>query len=197
MIPKYSNFNDAISVRFLVIMKNVVISFIVGYKWPILRPPSDVITMKKNILTSFGTIFSYLTSYWICVSYFKVFKMASIFRSRQTFLLDVIPEIEYASTIALSISDILLLIDALAELFAVRKCHVFLKFTNELSRDRMYYWVCDVVTKWCGTDAVVSVAFMYSDMCFIGCDGVAGDVFTARSGTRLFPRPLWRSASGI
>ena len=38
---------------------------------------------------------------------FKIFKMAAILSSQQTFLLEVIPEIEYAIQIAISISDIL------------------------------------------------------------------------------------------
>ena len=37
----------------------------------------------------------------------KIFKMAAIFRSRQTFLPDVIPEFEYTSKISMSIFDIL------------------------------------------------------------------------------------------
>ena len=30
-------------------MNNGVIPFIMGYRWPILRPPWDVITMKKKL----------------------------------------------------------------------------------------------------------------------------------------------------
>ena len=39
----HRKFNDAIFARFLVIMKNVVISYIKEYRWPTLRPPCDVI----------------------------------------------------------------------------------------------------------------------------------------------------------
>ena len=50
MIPMHRKFNDDIFARFLVIMKNVVISFIKEYKGPTLRPPydaiDDVIIMK-------------------------------------------------------------------------------------------------------------------------------------------------------
>ena len=47
----YSKFNDDIFVHFLVIMKNVLISFIKEYRGPTLRPQcdiiDDVITMKN------------------------------------------------------------------------------------------------------------------------------------------------------
>ena len=43
MIHMHRQFNDGILARFLVIMKNVVISFIKEYRGPILRPPCDVI----------------------------------------------------------------------------------------------------------------------------------------------------------
>ena len=43
MIPMHTKFNDDIFARFLVIMKNVVISFIKEYRGPTLRPPCDVI----------------------------------------------------------------------------------------------------------------------------------------------------------
>ena len=42
MIHIHRKFNDDICARFLVIMKNVVISFIKEYRGP-LRPPCDVI----------------------------------------------------------------------------------------------------------------------------------------------------------
>ena len=38
---------------------------------------------------------------------FQIFKMAAILSSRQTFLPEVIPEVEYIKQIAISISDIL------------------------------------------------------------------------------------------
>ena len=84
---------------FLVVMKNVVISFIKEYRGPTLRPPcdviDDVIIMKILFLAKFGTIFSYLRSDWSCVKYFKIFKMAAILSSRQTFLPEIIPEVGY------------------------------------------------------------------------------------------------------
>ena len=43
MIPKHRKFNDDIFARFLIIMKNVVISLIKEYRGPTLRPPCDVI----------------------------------------------------------------------------------------------------------------------------------------------------------
>ena len=39
--------------------------------------------------------------------YFDIFKIAAILRSRKPFLQEVIPEVEYISKIALTISDIL------------------------------------------------------------------------------------------
>ena len=39
----HKKFNDDIFARCLVIMKNVIISFIKEYRGPILRPPCDVI----------------------------------------------------------------------------------------------------------------------------------------------------------
>ena len=43
MIHMHRKFNDDIFARCLVIMKNVIISFIKEYRGPILRPPCDVI----------------------------------------------------------------------------------------------------------------------------------------------------------
>ena len=43
MIHMHSKFNDDSFARFLVIMKNVVISYIKEYRGPTLRPPCDVI----------------------------------------------------------------------------------------------------------------------------------------------------------
>ena len=43
MIHMHRKFNDAIFARFLVIMKNVVISYIKEYRGPTWRPPCDVI----------------------------------------------------------------------------------------------------------------------------------------------------------
>ena len=54
MILMQRKFNDDIFARFLVIMKNVAISFIKEYIGPNSRPPcdviDDVIVMKNNIL---------------------------------------------------------------------------------------------------------------------------------------------------
>ena len=67
----HKKFNDDIFTRFLVIMKNIVISFIKEYKGPTLRSPcdviDDVITMKILFMAQFGTIFSYVMSNWSCV----------------------------------------------------------------------------------------------------------------------------------
>ena len=67
MIPMHNRkFNDEIFARFVVIMKNVVISFIKEYGGSTLRPPcdviDDVIIVKRLFLAYFGTIFSYLRS---------------------------------------------------------------------------------------------------------------------------------------
>ena len=43
MIPTHKKCNDDIFDHFLVITKNVVISFIKEYRGPTLRPPCDVI----------------------------------------------------------------------------------------------------------------------------------------------------------
>ena len=55
MIHMHRKFNDAIFARFLVIMKNVVISYIKEYRGPNLMPPcdviDDVIIMKILFLT--------------------------------------------------------------------------------------------------------------------------------------------------
>ena len=110
-IPMHSTFCDDIFACFLVIMKNVVISFIKEYRGPTLRPPcdviDDVIIMKILFLAKFGTIFSYLSSDWSCVKYFKFLTMAAILSSRQTFIPEIIPEVEYNRKIAMRISDIL------------------------------------------------------------------------------------------
>ena len=54
MIPMHNKFDDDIFARFLVIMRNVVISFIMEYIGPILRPTcdviDDVIIMKNTFL---------------------------------------------------------------------------------------------------------------------------------------------------
>ena len=50
MILMQRKFNDNIFARFLVIMKNIVISFIKEYRGPNSRPPCDVIddVIMKN-----------------------------------------------------------------------------------------------------------------------------------------------------
>ena len=61
MIPMHRKFNGDIVARFLVIMKNVVISFIKEYRGPIFRPPCDVIDdvfIMKN--TFYGIIWDHL-----------------------------------------------------------------------------------------------------------------------------------------
>ena len=67
----HSKFNDDIFARCLVIIKNVVISYIKEYRGPTLRPScdviDDVIIMKKLFFAQFGTIFSYLRWNWSCV----------------------------------------------------------------------------------------------------------------------------------
>ena len=62
---------------------------------------------ENTFLGIIGVIFSYLRSNWSCVWYFKIFKIVAILSSRQTFLPEVIPEVEYIRKIAMSISDIL------------------------------------------------------------------------------------------
>ena len=122
-IPLHRKFCDDIFACFLVITKNVVISFIKEYRGPTLRSPcdviDDVIIMKILFLAKFGTIFPYLRSDWSCVKYFKIFKMATILSSRQTFL----PEIIAGSWIYQKDSHehfrhFELLIDALAQILA-------------------------------------------------------------------------------
>ena len=71
MILTHRKFDDDIFARFLVIMKNIVISFIKEYRWPTLRSPcdviDDVIITKILFMALFGTIFSYVRSKWSCV----------------------------------------------------------------------------------------------------------------------------------
>ena len=61
---------------------------------------------EKYFFYIIGDGLSDLRSNFSCVQYFNFFKKAATFRSRQTFLLDVMPEVEYTSKIAMSISDI-------------------------------------------------------------------------------------------
>ena len=61
MKPMHRKFTVDIFARFLVIKKNVVISFIKDYRGTILRPPcdviDDVITMKKLFQHNLGRSF--------------------------------------------------------------------------------------------------------------------------------------------
>ena len=86
-------FND-IFVHFLVIMKNVFISFIKEYRGPALRSPCDAIddiTMKN---TFFFIIWDDLFISEVQLKLSLIFKMATILRSWQIFLPEVIPEVE-------------------------------------------------------------------------------------------------------
>ena len=56
MIPMHRKFNDDIFARFLVIMKNVVISFIKEYRGTTLRPPCDVMDDVIIMKILFGGI---------------------------------------------------------------------------------------------------------------------------------------------
>ena len=61
MIPTHKKFSYDIFARFLVIMKNVAISFTKEYRGPTLKPPcdviDDVITMKILFWQSLGQSF--------------------------------------------------------------------------------------------------------------------------------------------
>ena len=86
----HRKFNDDIFARCLVIMKNVVISYIKEYRGPTLRPPCDVIDkviiMKILFLAQFGMIYFYIWGQIEAVfSIWKFYKMATILRSPQTF----------------------------------------------------------------------------------------------------------------
>ena len=72
------------------------------YRWKLWgHPVTSSMTSspwKENVFWRFGTIFSYLRWNWSCVQYFKIFKLAAILSSRQTFL----PEVEYTRKIAIA-----------------------------------------------------------------------------------------------
>ena len=65
------------------------------YRGPTLRPPCYVIEhhnphrspWKILFLAQCWRVFSFLWSKWSCVSYFRIFKMAAMLRSRQTFFI--------------------------------------------------------------------------------------------------------------
>ena len=91
-------FNDDIFARFLVIMKNVVISFIKEYWGPTSRPPCDVIDdviIMKN--TYFGIIlddhFISEVKLKLCLI-FQNFENGRHFELATNFLPEVIPEVE-------------------------------------------------------------------------------------------------------
>ena len=108
MIPMHRTFNDAIVAHFLVITKHVVISYIKEYRWPIFRPPRDVIgdvIIMKN--TVYGIIWGNLFIYEVKLKLCFIFQNFQNAASRQTFSPEVIPKVEYTRKIAISISDIL------------------------------------------------------------------------------------------
>ena len=112
MIPLYRTFNYDRFVRFLVTMKNVLISFIKEYRGPTLRS-QDVI---NDAMTSspwkyfFGMIwvdhFIFEVKLKLCLI-FQIFQNGRHFEVAAFFLPEVIQEIEYSSKIAISISNIL------------------------------------------------------------------------------------------
>ena len=103
MILTHRKFDD-IFARFLVIMKNGFISFIQEYRRQSLRLPCDVIDdfiiMKKSFL---GIIWNDLFMSEVKLKQYPIIqnsKMAAILSSRQTFLPEGIPEVEYTRKIA-------------------------------------------------------------------------------------------------
>ena len=110
MILMQRKFNDDIFARFSDIMKNVI-SFIKEYRGPNWRPPCDVIDDVMIMKNSFGHIiwddlFISEVKLKLCLI-LKIFKMAAILSSQQTFSPEIIPEVEHARKIAISSSDIL------------------------------------------------------------------------------------------
>ena len=104
-------FNDDIFSRCLVIMKNVVISFIKEYRGPNLRPHcdviDDVIIMKMLFWHNLGRSFHIWGQIEAVFNISKLIKMAANLSLRQIFLPEIIPEVDYTRKIAMSISDIL------------------------------------------------------------------------------------------
>ena len=103
----HRKFNDDIFARFLVIMKNVVISSIKEYRGTTLRPPcdvmDDVVIMK---LLFFGIIWDDL---FISEVKLKLCLISKKFQNGRHFELttNFLPEVEYTRKIAMGISDIL------------------------------------------------------------------------------------------
>ena len=111
MIPMHRTFNDDIYARFLVIMKNAVISFINENRGPTLRPPcdviDDVIVMKILFWHNLGWCFQIWGQIEAVFNISKFSKWPPFWARDKLFLPEVIPEVEYARKIAMSISDIL------------------------------------------------------------------------------------------
>ena len=59
------------------------------------------------LLVKLCMFFLYLLANWSYVKYFKIFKIDEIFRSRLTFMSELLAEVEYAMLLAKSIPDIL------------------------------------------------------------------------------------------
>ena len=110
MLLTQGKFNDDIFACFLVIMKNVFILFIQEYRRPNSRPPcdviDDVIIMKNNFGIIWDDLFisEIILKLWLI---FQIFQNGRHLSSRQTFSSEVIPEVEHARKIAISISGIL------------------------------------------------------------------------------------------
>ena len=107
----HRKFNDDIFARFLVIMENVVISFIKEYRGPTLRPLCDVIDDAIIMKTTFfGIIWDDLfiseVNVKLCLI-FQNFQNGRHFELTTKIFQEVIPEVEYTRKIAISISDIL------------------------------------------------------------------------------------------
>ena len=101
----HREFNDDIFARFLVVMKNVVISFIKEYEGPTFEQPCDVIIMKNNFYgIIWDDLFIYEVKLKLCLIFQKIFKMGAIL---SLFSMDVIPVVGYTRKIAINISDIL------------------------------------------------------------------------------------------
>ena len=112
VIHMHRKFNDAIFARFLVIMKNVVISYIKEYRGPTLRPPCDVIDhviiMKILFLHNLGRSFHIWGQIEAVFNISKFSKWPLFWARDKLFLPEVIPEVEYTRKIAMNISDILI-----------------------------------------------------------------------------------------
>ena len=96
---------------FLVIMKNVVISFIKEKRGPTLRPPCDVIDdvtiMKILFWHNLGRSFHIWGQIEAVLNVSKFSKWPPFWARDKLFLPKVIPEVEYTRKIAMSIAYIL------------------------------------------------------------------------------------------